>query len=446
VLFKNLVPYANRIINKEFDEIVAVHDDINLIGALRDFKNKHTIQVESIEEIGMEDWFMIFYIYLLSEQDIFDQYEFIKQGIERMILDSIYCEGYIQKLYSKLNITARCFLSNYDKIFSLNYDNTIEALIKKKIYHLHGDFSTIHPSESIGNALGYTRIEKKENVQFPKEYIHCNCTGILDFSGNLKYKYADDMTKAFNAFANLKIDIKNGKIRVEDVLAKVAESQHDLYKNGIEKDLDIGHNYFFNELEALSGTLEIIGLAPQNDSHIFECINKSSVDNVVFYHYFGNMTEEEINAEITTMMLPIKKSYVIKNVKNVWDKTKILKPENISNTISQQQLDKLNALCFTTPITKEDIIWQLNLIPKYTRNIIIEMLKSEIEKEKYHQTPKNEQEFAQNLKDFSKTLDVASLSPQTLLYLYIEGTKPRTTSQIKHKKKKHTKKKKRKGK
>ena len=75
-------------------------------------------------------------------------------------------------------------------------------LIKKNIYHLHGDFSTVQPSESIENALGYTRMSKRKNVQFPKEYMHCNCTGILDFSGNLKYKYADDMTKSFKMFAN----------------------------------------------------------------------------------------------------------------------------------------------------------------------------------------------------------------------------------------------------
>lgn len=417
-LFKKLVPYANRIINEEFDDIVEEYGDNDLMEAFKDFKNSHTVPVKSIEEIGMEDWFLIFLLYLLGEQDILDQYEFVKQGIERMILDSIYCEGYIQKLYLKLNKTSSCYLSDFDKIFTLNYDNTIEALIKKNVYHLHGDFSTIHPSESIENALGYIRIAKNENVYFPDEYIHCNCTGILDFSGNRKYKYAVNMTKAFTVFENLKNDVKIDKTRVEDILPKLPNAQREIVKVGIEKDLNVGHNYFFDKLETLSGTLEIIGLAPQNDSHIFECINRSSVDNVVFYHYFGNKTAAEVDAEIKTMIIPINKAYNIKNVKNIWDKTKIIKPENTSNNISQKQLDVLNTLCFTEGITKEDIIWQLNSIPKFTLNSIVEMLKSEMEKDKYHQTPENEQKFAQNFKDFSKTLDVAALSPQALLYLY----------------------------
>ncbi len=433
-LFRDLVPYANRAINNEFDAIVEEYGDKDLADALKDFKDSHPVEVKSIEEIGMEDWFLIFLLYLLQEQDLLDQYEFIKQGFERMILDSIYCEGYIQKLYLKLNKASSNYLSEYDKIFTLNYDNTIEALIKKNVYHLHGDFNTIHPSESIENALGYIRISKNENVYFPDEYRHCNCTGILDFSGNRKYKYATDMTKAFIAFEKLKKDIKIDKIKMEDILTKVPDAQLELVKVGIEKDLNVGHNYFFDELETLSGTLEIVGLAPQNDSHIFECINKSSVDTVVFYHYFGNKTAAEVEAEIETMFIPINKDYTIKNVKNIWDKTKIIKPANASNDISQKQLELLNALSFTSEVTRDDIIWQLNSIPKFTRNAIIEMMKHEIEKSKYHQTPENEQKFAQNFKDFSSTLEIAALSPQALLYLYIDSTKPTTKKKMNNKK------------
>ncbi|MFA9375252.1 MAG: hypothetical protein ACERKZ_00720 [Lachnotalea sp.] len=423
-LFRNLVPYANKAIYNDYDDKAERYGDADLVAALKDFKGNHKIEVRSIEEIGMEDWLLIFLLFLIDERDILNQYKNIKLGFERMILDSIYCESYIQKLYSMLDKSSIRYFSEYDKIFTLNYDNTIEKLLKKNIFHLHGDFNTVNPSENVENALGYIRILKKENVSFPTEYIHCNCTGISDFSGNRKYKYASDMTKAFIAFENLKSDIKTSKIKIEDILTKVPDDQLELVKIGIEKDLKVGHNYFFNEFETLSGTLEIVGLAPQNDSHIFECINKSSVDAVIFYHYFGNRTEEEAEEEIETMSIPINKKYTIKNVKTIWDKIKITKPANASNSISKEQLDILNALCFTSKITKDDIIWQLNSVPKFTRNAIVEMMKHEMEKNKYHQTPQNEQVFAQNFKDFSSTLEISALSPQALLYLYIDSTKP----------------------
>lgn len=226
------------------------------------------------------------------------------------------------------------------------------------------------------------------------------------------------------------------------MLTKLPEEQTELFETGIEKNLEIGHNYYFNEFEELTGILEIIGLAPQNDTHIFECINRSSLDSVVFYYYFGNKSEAEIEAEIESISLPINKRYVIRNVCDIWKEAKITKPSNGSNNISQKQLDILNAMCFAGEIQRDEIIRQLNLIPKYTRKIIIEMLNHEIEKGKYHRTPKNEQELAQKFKDFSSTLKVAALSPQALLYLYLESnqfSKKSTGKKAKNKKKRKRK-------
>ena len=41
-------------------------------------------------------------------------------------------------------------------------------------------------------------------------------------------------------------------------------------------ELKIATDYHFGELEKLSGELHIIGLSPQNDSHIFACIEKKA--------------------------------------------------------------------------------------------------------------------------------------------------------------------------
>lgn len=44
-------------------------------------------------------------------------------------------------------------------------------------------------------------------------------------------------------------------------------------------------DYHFVELTSLTGELHIIGMSPQNDIHIFRCIEKSNVDKVGFYRY-----------------------------------------------------------------------------------------------------------------------------------------------------------------
>jgi hypothetical protein len=106
----------------------------------------------------------------------------------------------------------------------------------------------------------------------------------------------------------------------------------------------------------LSGTLVIIGLAPQNDSHIFSCINKSNISNVVFYNYFEAKGDKEIKAEIKNMSLPVNKPYVNKDVKNIWDKIKVYKPNKQNYNLSEKQLEILNAICIKNPIAKDDTL------------------------------------------------------------------------------------------
>lgn len=102
-LFTNMVEISNKARKKEYRDLAETYGDKDLIDALKDFEKNHTCEIRSIEEIGMEDWLLIFLLFLIEQGDILDQYESIKQGFERMIFDAIYCEGNIQKLHSKLN-------------------------------------------------------------------------------------------------------------------------------------------------------------------------------------------------------------------------------------------------------------------------------------------------------------------------------------------------------
>ena len=51
----------------------------------------------------------------------------------------------------------------------------------------------------------------------------------------------------------------------------------------------------------------IIGLSPQNDSHIFACIEESSLDKVIFYSY-GEPPSK----------LPLTKPYEFVDIKQLW--------------------------------------------------------------------------------------------------------------------------------
>lgn len=446
-LFRNMVGIANKARKNEYKDLAERSGDKDLIDTLEDFKKNHTCEIRSIEEIGMEDWLLIFLLFLNEHKDILDRYESIKRGFEIMIFDAIYCEGRIQKLHSKMNKLSKIYFRDFDNIFTLNYDNTIEKLTKHTIFHLHGDFETKYYAEDPQNAYGYFRLQKGQNISFPPQFKHCNCSAILDFSGNRKYNYATNMTKAFLEFERLKEMAQKDEVEFKNNIEKLPTEQQELINIGVERNLECVHNYHFNDFEQLTGVLTIIGLAPQNDSHIFSCINKSNIEKVVFYHYFGEKSDDEVDDEIKSITLPINKYYIIKNIKKLWDKIKISKPNNsitytklLLNSERNEFLNLFNSICVGDAVSMEDILWQLKSIPIATERAIYEMMTYEISKSRYHTTPQSEEELFQCFIDFGKTLEVAAISPQSLYCIYITGLQSNNKmKQSKNKKRKRRK-------
>lgn len=425
-LFNGMVDIANNARENKYSHLIKERGDKDVVDALEDFKARYIYKITNIEEIGMEDWILMLLLFLMEQCDILKHYEAVKQGFERMVFDSIYCEGNIQRLYSKIRKSAKSYFSNFDNIFTLNYDNNLEKLTNHPVFHLHGDFCTKSISENPNTAHGYLQKQNGKSIWFPAQFEHCNCNAILDFSCNRKYNLATNLTKAFTDFEKFKEVISDDNDGLENILKKLPAEQREVIQIGVEKNLQCGHNYHFQHFEQLTGTLTIIGLAPQNDSHIFSCINKSNIEKVVFYNYFGEKSNDEVDEEIKTIKLPINKPYIIENIKKLWDKIKISKFNN-STTYTQILLNKgkndflniFNSFYGDDTVSMKDILTQLKSIPVATERTIYEMMNFEISKNRYHTTPQSENEFLRCFNDFGKTLKIASISPQALYYIYI---------------------------
>jgi len=429
-LFNGMVDIANKARENKYDHLVKDNNDQDVIDALEEFTARYTYKITSIEEIGMEDWVLMLLLFLMEQGDILDQYDAAKQGFERMVFDSIYCEGNIQRIYLKMRKSAKSYFSNFDNVFTINYDYTLEKLTNNPVFYLHGDFCTKSISENPNTAYGYLRKQNGQSLLYPPQFEHCNCNAILDFSGNRKYKLATALTKAFTECEKFKETISDDKYGLEHILEKFPAEQREVIRIGVEKNLQCGHNYHFEDFEQLTGILTIIGLAPKNDSHIFQCINKSNIEKVVFFHYFDEKSDDEVEAEIKTINLEINKPYIIKNIKKLWDEIKLAKPNNstsytqvLLNRRSSDFLNSFNLFYEEATVSMEDILRQLKSIPVATERAIYEMMTSEKSKSKYNTTPQSDNELFRHLIDFGKTLKTASISPQVLYFLYIINNK-----------------------
>lgn len=107
--------------------------------------------------------------------------------------------------------------------------------------------------------------------------------------------------------------------------------------------------------------MHIIGLSPQNDSHIFACIEKSPLDKVVFYSY-GEPPKK----------LPLTKPYEFADIKQLWKSLDANQPQyNCGRKYpdsgeAKKFFELFNALSLD-PITKEEIEKEANSIPEYMR-------------------------------------------------------------------------------
>jgi len=77
--------------------------------------------------------------------------------------------------------------------------------------------------------------------------------------------------------------------------------------------LAFSDNYHFDKLRSITGSIEILGLSPWNDFHIFESINSASLEECVYY-YFNDSECDEIRA-----LLPKLESDNILKMKSVKD-------------------------------------------------------------------------------------------------------------------------------
>ena len=141
-IFGKLAIWANNISDGKYDAIIP--EDENSI--LEDFKRRYNWKLSHYYEVGLEDWLFILRVYFLQNSDIAENWSSAKQGFERMMLDAIWNDGDIQKLYKTMGKPVKRWLLEFSNVFTLNYDNNIENLIEYTLkpvcrYYFHATIS-----------------------------------------------------------------------------------------------------------------------------------------------------------------------------------------------------------------------------------------------------------------------------------------------------------------
>ena len=386
IIFENFVSIANDIREGKYDAYISGED----VDILEDFKNRYNWRLAHYYEVGLEDWFFILHIYCLLYKELTENQKVLKQGFARMMLDSIYNDGDIQKLYMRMGRPVKKWLLEFDNVFTLNYDNNIEELTHKQVFHLHGDYRTLTHSLDPATLFGYIRKQKGERIEIPKGFKHCFCNALLDFAGDHKYKIALAFEKGEEGF----LDLARRCVPEDALPGSISElldaqSQHPELKFGVQ--------YHFKEFRTLRGELHIIGMSPNNDSHIFKQIDESSIQKVVFYYYSDSEKRK----------LPIHQEVEYKSAKQLWKSLNVA-PKKFNCKYPLPEKDKLSKILTISnslscdSISEEELVREVNSIPQFEIKRLCDMVDEELQRQKEEKSPQNIDEFLKYSREISR--------------------------------------------
>lgn len=229
----------------------------------------------SITSIFLEDYFLAFEVFNnrfraedgqeLSESNR----EILFRYLSQIIVDGIYNDNAINEVYETFYLGMNNFFDRFSNIFTTNYDYNIENLLgnAEKVCHLHGEFNKLAPEYNI------------ESLYYSKNKAECNKL-ISNKVSDMEHIYSDSV---------------------------LSWSWLDKYGELIEPDTKIKEELF----KSISGQLEILGLSPTNDEHLFFMINSNPKITSIVYYY--------LNAEdIKELPHHLKKTIKFKKVKKLW--------------------------------------------------------------------------------------------------------------------------------
>lgn len=215
-----------------------------------------------IEDVGLEDYFIA--LEMAYRKD--DPEELINTAhreFQMLMLDAIYNNGEINHIEYGENFKK--FISAYDHVFTLNYDANLDRY-SDCVHHLHGDFRVLAPEFDYGSSYSIENPTKCKANLVTDKYAHVFSNTIMSWYWLEKYGEWNKKEAIYGADA-------------------------------------------FKQME---GHLDIIGMSPTNDEHIYIMINQSKISSVDYY-YFSDEDADRIQSKI-------KKPITRKKVKKLWDR------------------------------------------------------------------------------------------------------------------------------
>lgn len=247
--------------------------------------------------LGFEDFFLVSDL-LLRDKLLPDEYEDLSEsfnaflsGVFKLI---IFNNGKINNIYKSFPENMKSFFNSYSKILTTNYDNNIENFIGLQVYHLHGAFDRKDSQLDLTDKNKY-------------DYLNSNC--LMSFSGFAKRAKNQKTNRINKAVEKMSIGNNYERLKKEAKYNEKAMNALDFIENKYSSENYNDYDMLLN----IEDEVDIIGLNPMNDNHIFNDIDDNENIYKVRYFYYS---EESLKKAKNIFKNTIVEG---KSVKKLWD-------------------------------------------------------------------------------------------------------------------------------
>lgn len=295
-------------------------------------------------------------------------------------------------------------------------------LTKKSVFHLHGDFKVLANSENPENVLGFIRSNEGSRV-IVNGMEHCFCNALLNYSGKLKYKTANDNHRLIEASKDFVYQYQFDPIFQEQLydLKEKKPFEYQMIMTKIQHpELNMATEYHFDRFESITDELHIIGMSPNNDEHILNLItNNKSLQKVVFY-YFSEEEKCYIKEHFSEEL------FICKSVQDLWKSLDCVCQKYKCSYPMPSEIDKFID-CFNLMsgciATKEEILKEISETPQFEMNRLCRLVKEDMQQRNPEHKSTNEDEFMKSMASISYIALQEGILPSALYMIYIMNFK-----------------------
>lgn len=289
---------ARKIISGEYDNSTVTSAEKE---SLSTFKRQYSDKMETlrITDIGFEDYYLVHDLFSRKMKVRNSEQYDIRESMKAAYLYSIFNEGKLNQLYMNYPKEFVYYLLGFDNIFTTNYDSNLESAIGKEVFHIHGQFdkkSDVYVESSLRNQLPDAPIRE---IEIDEDYFYLYSNALSTYCGAYKEfqlkqhsqanSFVEKLAAAYSSDSEIREEVDSW---VHGTNALTANLGYAIQLKVANPSLAFSDNYHFDKFKSIIGTLEILGLSPWNDFHIFESINAADLESCTYY--FFNRSECDV--------------------------------------------------------------------------------------------------------------------------------------------------------